>query len=96
MVIFTSIAAGAAAIDLTDPPGINHADEGKTNSRTLEFYIVFSNGGGEAVWLRLRQELSCDGVNITRQHMEIVEQGEGNNPMNPPDDDFVAAHEEEI
>lgn len=79
---------GAETIDLSDPPGINYATEGATNSRTLEFYIVFSNEEGMAAWLRLRQELSCDGNTVTRQHMEIVDQGEGDNPMYPPNDGF--------
>lgn len=77
-----------ATIDLTDPPGINFAGEDEVNSRTLEFYIVFSNPEGDAVWLRLRQELNHNGAEITRQFMEIVEEGGGDNPMYPPDDPF--------
>lgn len=72
-------------IDLIDPPGINCCNEGKTNSRILEFYIVFSNEDGEAVWLRLQQELKCEGNSIICQKMEILEEGSGENPMYPPE-----------
>jgi hypothetical protein len=71
------------SIDLIDPPGINYGAGDEINSRTLEFFIIFINDSNDAVWLKLKQELSCEGNSITCQEMEILEKASGENPGPP-------------